>query len=131
MTGMREIPGDLGFGGAHLNRSVLREVLVELQERVVGLQTQVGAVVSPSALRQTVVGGAAADTDIAVSGILTTHTLLSVVKLDFTLADGSPNTRTWDADDLLSEASVTSDSNIQLSTTDTTGAILIVTWLDG
>ena len=131
MTTMREIPAELGFGGAHLNRSVLREVLVELQERVAGLQTQVGAAVSPSDLRQSVVGGAAADTDIAVSGILTTHTLLGVVKLDFTLTDGTPNTRTWDADDLLSEASVTSDGNIQLSTTDTTGAVLIVTWLNG
>ena len=131
MTTMREIPAELGFGGAHLNRSVLREVLVELQERVAGLQTQVGAAVSPSDLRQSVVGGAAADTDIVVSGILTTHTLLGVVKLDFTLTDGTPNTRTWDADDLRAEASVTSDGNIQLGTTDTSGAVLIVTWLNG
>ena len=31
--------------------------------------------------------------------------------------------------DLLSEASVTSDGNVQLATTDTSDAVLLVTWL--
>ena len=53
------------------------------------------------------------------------------MKLDFTLTEGVPNTRTWAAADLLSEASITSDGNIQLATTDTGDAILLVTWLSG
>ena len=137
MTTMREIPAELGYGGAHLNQTVLREVLVELQEKVTEVeaaqtaaQARIDGMVSPDGIRTTVVSGAGTDTDIAVSGILATHTLLGVVKLDFTLTDGTPNTRTWDADDLRAEASVTSDGNIQLGTTDTSGAILTVTWLN-
>ena len=133
---LKTIPENLGYGGSHLNRSVLRAVLVELQEKVTGLeagrgelQTQVDGLVSLDALRTTVVNGAAADTDIPVTGIVTGDTVLGVVKLDFTLAEGAPNTRTWDAKDLLSEASITSDGNIQLTTTDTSGAVLLVTWL--
>ena len=134
---LKTIPENLGYGGSHLNRSVLRAVLVELQEKVTGLeaargelQTQVDGLVSLDALRTTVVNGAAADTDIPVTAIVTGDTVLGVVKLDFTLTDGTPNTRAWDAEDLLSEASVTSDGNIQLTTTDTSGAVLLVTWLD-
>ena len=126
---LREIPGNLGHGGAHLNQSVLREILVELQDRVVDLQAQVSGNVSPGSFNQTVVSGAAADTDIGVSGITTGDTLMGVVKLDFTLTEGAPNTRAWDAEDLLSESSVTSDGNIQLDSTDTSGAVLLVTWL--
>ncbi len=33
--------------------------------------------------------------------------------------------------DLLSEASISSDGNVQLATTDTGDAILLVTWLSG
>ena len=126
---MLNIPGDLGYGGAHLNQSVLREILVELQDRVVDLQAQVSGMVSPGDFNTTVVSGAATDTDIAVSGIETGDALVGVLKLDFTLTEGAPNTRTWDAADLVDEASITSDGNIQLSTTDTGGAVLIVTFL--
>ena len=122
MTTMREIPAELGYGGAHPNRSVLQEILAEHREALESIQNQIAALNAapqPDYIRTTVVSGAAVDTNIAVSGILTTHTLLGVVKLDFALAEGDPNTRTWDADDLLSEASVTSDGNIQLSTTET------------
>ena len=101
---------------------------MELQDRVVDLQAQVSGNVSPGAFNQTVVA-AAADTAIGVSGITTGETLMGVVKLDLTLTEGAPNARTWDAADLPSEASLTSDGNIQLSTTDTTGAVLLVTWL--
>ena len=128
---LKEIPENLGHGGAHLNQSVLRPILVEMREALTGLRAQVDGMVSPTAVKTTVVSGAAANTDIAVTGIETGHTLLGVVKLDFTLADGAPNTRTWDADDLLSEASITSGGNIQLSTTATTGAVLLVTYLGG
>lgn len=134
---LQTIPGNLGYGGAHLNRSVLREILVELQEKVSlletgqgGLQALLDGLVSPDALRTTVVAGTAANADIAIAGITTGDTLLGVVKLDFTLTDGTPNTRTWAASDLLGEASVTSDGNIQLDTTDTSGAARLVTWLD-
>ena len=131
---LQMIPGNLGYGGAHLNRRVLRAVLVELQEKVSqldsgqgGFQALLDGLVGPEALRTTVVAGAAADT--AVTNITTGDTLLGVVKLDFTLTDGTPNTRTWAASDLLGEASITSDGNIQLDTTDTSGAALLVTWL--
>ena len=126
---MLNIPGDLGYGGAHLNRSVLREILVELQDRVRDIQAQVSGMVSPGDFNTTVVSGGATDTDIAVSGIETGDALVGVVKLDFTLTEGTPNTRTWDAAAMLSEASITSDGNIQLSATDTSGAVLLVTWL--
>ena len=135
---LQTIPENLGYGGAHLNRSVLREILVELQNKVTeletgqgGLLTQVGGLVSADAFRTGVVSGAAATTDIVVAGIVTGDTLLGVVKLDFTLTEGVPNTRTRAAADLLSEASITSDGNIQLGTTGTSDAILLVTWLSG
>ena len=131
---MRQIPEILGHGGAHLNQSVLRPILVELRENLAALEARTASLsglVSASAVRQTVVAGAGTDTDIAVAGIETGHTLLGVVKLDFTLTEGDPNTRTRDAADLLSEASISSDGNIQLGTTDTSGAVLLVTWLAG
>ena len=141
---LTKIPENLGMGGAHLNKSVLRAILVELQEKLTALQTshaaldtKVTTLASLSTLSQqaarfktTVVAGAAAATDVPVTGIKTGDRLMVVIKLDFTLADGAPNTRTWDTVDLLSEASITSDGNIQLSTTDTTGAALLVSWLD-
>ena len=57
---LQTIPENLGYGGAHLNRSVLREILVELQNKVTeletgqgGLLTQVGGLVSADAFRNT------------------------------------------------------------------------------
>ncbi len=104
---------------------------MELQEKVAGLEATQTEKVSADRLKTTVVDGAAANTYIAVTGIEARHTLVGVVKLDFTLADGTPNTRTWAASDLLSEASVTSDGNIQLSMTDTSGTVLLVTFASG
>lgn len=127
---MQKIPENLGMGGAHLNRSVLRRILEEHREQVLSLQSQVNALATrPRAelIRSSVVNGAAASTNIAVPGVSSRDVLLGVVKLDFSLTEGAPNTRTWDVADLLSEASITSGGNIQL-TTDTTGAVLIVTW---
>ncbi len=82
---LREIPFNLGYGGAHLNQSVLRDILAELQDRVTDLQTQFVGMVRPESLTSTVVNGAATDTDIAVAGIETGDALAGVVKLDFTL----------------------------------------------
>ncbi len=91
---------------------------------------QVDSVLNNKVLKFTVVNGAAAGNNIAVAGIKTGDRLVSVVKLDFTLSEGTPNTRTWEASDLTSEASIPSDGNIQLSTTNTTGEVLLVLWLD-
>ena len=94
------------------------------------LAQQVDAILNNLVLKATVVNGAAAATNIAVSGIATTDKIVSVVKLDFTLAEVAPNVRTWEASDLTSEASITSAGNIQISTTVTTAEILLVFWLD-
>lgn len=67
-------------------------------------------------LKQTVVAGAAADTDIAIAGIKVTDTILSVIEF----AAGVPTDRT-------SVASITSAGNIQL-TVDTTGDSLLVSY---
>ena len=91
---------------------------------------QVDGILNNLVVKFTVVNGTTAATNIAISGIATTDKIVSVVKLDFTLTEGTPNTRAWDASDLTSEASVTSAGNIQLSTTDTLGEILLVLWLD-
>ncbi len=84
---------------------------------------QVDGILNNLVVKFTVVNGTTAATNIAISGIATTDKIVSVVKLDFTLSGGTSNTRTW-------EASVTSAGNIQLSTTDTSGEILLVLWLD-
>ena len=91
---------------------------------------QIDNILNNQVLKFTVVNGAAAATNIAVTGIATADKIVGVVKLDFTLSEGTPNTRTWDAADLTSEASITSAGNIQMSTTNTTSEILLVFWLD-
>ena len=91
---------------------------------------QVDGILNNLALKFTVVNGATSATNIAVTGIATSDKIVSVVKLDFTLSEGTPNTRTWEASDLTSEASITSSGNIQLSTTNTSAEVLLVFWLD-
>ncbi len=91
---------------------------------------QVDGILNNQVLKFTVVNGAAANSNIAITGIATADKIVGVAKLDFTLTEGTPNTRAWDASDLTSEASVTSAGNIQLDTTDTTGEVLLVLWLD-
>ncbi len=91
---------------------------------------QVDGILNNQVLKFTVVNGAAANADIAIAGIAAADKIVGVAKLDFTLSEGTPNTRTWEASDLTSEASVTSASNIQLSTTNTTSEVLLVLWLD-
>jgi hypothetical protein len=54
-----------------------------------------------------------------------------VLKLDFTLAEGAPNTRTWNASDLTGEFSITvADTINNGGGTDTTGSILVVVYED-
>ena len=91
---------------------------------------QIDGILNNQVLKFTVVNGAAANADIAIAGIAAADKIVGVAKLDFTLSEGTPNTRTWEASDLTSEASVTSAGNIQLSTTNTTSEVLLVLWLD-
>lgn len=73
-------------------------------------------------IRQTIVAGDTATTNIAITDIALDDVLAGVVFLDFTTPANNA--------ELLSEASITSAGNIQLDTTDTSAGYLIVTWLD-
>ena len=82
------------------------------------------------AVRTKVVAGGAAGNH-TVSGIAVGDALRSVLKLDFTLAEGAPNVRTWSVADLTSEFTVTATDTINnAGGTDTTGAILVVVFED-
>jgi hypothetical protein len=82
------------------------------------------------AVKTTVIDGGAAG-DHAVSGIAVGDALRSVLKLDFTLEEGTPNTRTWTAEDLTGEFSITGANTINNADgTDTTGAVLVVVYED-
>ncbi len=76
--------------------------------------------------------GIAAATGVPTSRIVNEYGMTELLSQLYepTLSEGTPNTRTWEASDLTSEASVRSAGNIQLSTTDTSGEILLVLWLD-
>ena len=80
------------------------------------------------AVKTTVIDGGAAG-DHAVTGIAVGDALRSVLKLDFTLAEGTPNTRTWAAEDLSGEFEITAADTINnAGGTDTTGAVLVVVY---
>ena len=101
----------LGWGGAKLHggwSGSLRKILTELQ----GLKTSV-------------VTGTTSATNIAVTGIKTEDTLQSVVGID-----GDAAVLADSVIDLTSEASITSNGNIQCSTTNTSAYRLIVNWWD-
>ena len=70
-------------------------------------------------LTQTLVVGAAADTNIAVAGIGVDDTIVSVL-----------HNTAGVLVDVTAEASITSAGNIQLADTDTTGDQLIVLWFN-
>lgn len=70
-------------------------------------------------LTRTLVDGAAADTNIPITGIAAEDTLVSVIEWNA----GVPTDRTADA-------SITSAGNIQLSTTNSTGNKLDVLWFN-
>ena len=105
-----KIPANLGWGGAHLTRT-LRKILAQLQDHT-------------SAVRQSAALGANNDTDIPVARIKRGDTLVGVVLLEYSSGSG------WAVYDLLSEAIISSDGNIRLPQTITTGDVLLVTWLD-
>jgi len=69
------------------------------------------------------VGGAAAAVNIPVAGIRVGDLLLAVSGHDQTDVTTAPT-----MDNLFDEASITSDGNIQCSTTDTTNFVLQVEW---
>ena len=82
------------------------------------------------AVRTKVIAGGAAGNH-TVTGIAVGDALRSVLKLDFTLAEGTPNTRTWATSDLTSEFTITAADTINnTGGTDTTGAILVVVFED-
>ena len=82
------------------------------------------------AVKTTVIDGGAAG-DHAVSGIAVGDALRAVLELDFTLAEGTPNTRAWAVSDLTGEFSITAADIINNDGgTDTTGAILVAVYED-
>ena len=69
--------------------------------------------------------------NLTVTGIAVGDALRSVLKLDFTLAEGAPNVRTWAASDLTSEFAITAANTINnAGGSNTTGAILVVVYED-
>lgn len=73
----------------------------------------------PYKLKVKLADGAAADTNIAVAGIVAADRIISVIH----------NTAGVLAD-LTSEAAITSSGNVQLADTDTTGDQLLILWYD-
>ena len=86
-------------------------------------------------IKMTVVAGAAAG-DVTVSGIEQGDELIAVLALDFTLTEGTPNTRDWDVAggttaDLTSEFSVSADDTINnTGGTSSANKILLVVYHD-
>jgi len=77
-------------------------------------------------IQQTTAAGTTAATNIAISGIKLNDTLVGVLLLNRDATAANINIGS-----VLSEASITSDGNIQLSTTNSTGDTVIVTWQTG
>jgi predicted benzoate:H+ symporter BenE len=74
-------------------------------------------------LKLAIVNGANINTNIAIAGILREDTLVFVVRFPAAYAVANITSH-------LTETSITSDGNIQLTTTNTTGDRLIVGWYD-
>ena len=82
------------------------------------------------AVKSTIIAGGAAGNH-TVTGISTGDALVAVLKLDFTLTDGTPNTRAWTVSDLTGEFSISAADTINnAGGTDTTGAALLVLYED-
>lgn len=110
------IPRKMGVGGQHIQD--LWKALEAVQDDLTALKAVAEAV--PENIKTSLVNGTTATTNIAVTGIVTTDKLLRV--LHFT--SGALTA------DLTSEASITSNGNIQLGSTDTSGDQLLVEWFD-
>jgi len=82
------------------------------------------------AVKTTVIAGGTAG-DHTITGIATGDALRAVLQLDFTLDEGSPNTRTWAPADLTSEFSVSAaDTTNNDGGTDTSDSVLVVVYED-
>lgn len=103
-------------------------------EDISGLQEQLDELgTTPTQIKSTVVEGTTKETNIAVAGIKKTEdTVLSVVRFDVAADTGTSATgnKVAAVSDVTSEADITSDGNIQLDTTNTTGDSLLVLWFD-
>lgn len=75
-------------------------------------------------LRVSVVAGAAADTNIAISGIERDDVILSALQVE-----PDNGTAATMLTDITSEVAITSAGNIQVDTTVTTGKQILVIWL--
>lgn len=100
-----ETKDNLGHGGTGFQGTGPGSAAAMIKE-LQGLTTNIG-------------DGTTAATNIAVAGIALEDTLQSVIMF----AGGVPS-------DVTSEASITSAGNIQLSTTDSTGNKLLITWFN-
>lgn len=85
-----------------------------------------------ASLAITIVDGDTADTNIPVTGITTSDSLVSVIEVVIAADTGTDATgdKVTGLTDRTSEADITSAGNIQLDTTDTTGSQLVVFWLN-
>lgn len=99
----------------------LKAVLDELQAAT-GLAGAVG-------LQVDVVAGAAATTNIAISGIKTSDQLISVIRADVAVDTGTSATGNKIQDVAEVAATITSAGNIQLTSVDCSGDKLIVLWM--
>ncbi|MDD5092789.1 MAG: hypothetical protein PHV74_00185 [Dehalococcoidia bacterium] len=104
---LQTIKAKFGWGGSRIDKD-LKAILIELQ----GLKVNVAA-------------GTTANTNIPISGITTEDTLKSVLQVE--PDNGTSATMLTDR---TAEASITSNGNIRLSTTNTTGKQLLVIWYD-
>ncbi len=93
--------------------------------RTAPVAEQVDGILNNLVFKVDLVNGTTATTNIAVSGIKTTDRLVAVIGFDPDNATPASQVQNFS-----SEASITSDGNIQLSTTNSTGFDLLVMWLD-
>lgn len=93
--------------------------------RTAPVAEQVDGILNNLVFQVDLVNGTTAATNIAVSGIKTTDKLMAVIGFDPDNATPASQVQNFS-----SEASITSDGNIQLSTSNSTGFDLMVMWLD-
>lgn len=86
---------------------------------------QMDAILNDMVFQVDLVNGTTATTNIAVTGIDTGDKLVAVIGFDPDHATPASQVQSF-----TSEASITSNGNIQLSTTNSTGFDLLVIWLD-
>lgn len=113
---------DLAGAGAATNIAVTNAAVGDIILQAQAYQR--ASVLLPLFRKDALVAGAGSATSIVVTGIVTADSIHRV------LAFPGAGTAVTDILDLTSEASITSAGNIQISTTVTTGAKLLVEWED-